>query len=184
MRVVAHRRAARAAADARGSHPPGRATAGTRQPRSKSRAASNVRPARSTGPNSRSIHFVLRGAEFDGLEGLPAPTSLRPTRRSSAATCRSPSVCEIRDRAATILRDAGYIAAVQVPEQRIDDGVVRFQVLMAHLTQVRVRGDATGAERMHRRLSEPAHQAAGVQPLRGRALSAAGRATCRATPSG
>jgi hemolysin activation/secretion protein len=55
-------------------------------------------------------------------------------------------VCEIRDRAATMLRDAGYIAAVQVPEQRIADGVVRFDVLMAHLTQVRVRGDATGAE--------------------------------------
>jgi hemolysin activation/secretion protein len=56
------------------------------------------------------------------------------------------TVCEIRDRAATILRDAGYIAAVQVPEQRIADGIVRFQVLMAHLTQVRVRGEAAGAE--------------------------------------
>ena len=33
-----------------------------------------------------------------------------------------------------------------MPEQRIAEGTVRFQVLMAHLTQVRVRGDATGAE--------------------------------------
>jgi hemolysin activation/secretion protein len=57
-------------------------------------------------------------------------------------------VCEIRDRAGTMLRDAGYIAAVQVPEQRIADGTVHFQVLMAHLTQVRVRGDATGAEKL------------------------------------
>jgi hemolysin activation/secretion protein len=55
-------------------------------------------------------------------------------------------VCEIRDRAAAILHDAGYIAAVQVPQQRIEGGVVRFQVLMAHLTQVRVRGEASGAE--------------------------------------
>ena len=47
----------------------------------------------------------------------------------------------------TILRDRGYIAAVEVPEQRIADGVVRFRVLMARLTQVRVRGNATGAER-------------------------------------
>ena len=68
------------------------------------------------------------------------------------------TVCEIRDRAATILRDAGYIAAVQVPEQRIEGGTVHFQVLMARLTQVRVRGDATGAESA-RRLSRPAHQA-------------------------
>jgi hemolysin activation/secretion protein len=57
-------------------------------------------------------------------------------------------VCEIRDRAGTILRDAGYVAAVQVPEQRIANGTVHFQVLMAHLTQVRVRGDASGAERI------------------------------------
>ena len=88
-------------------------------------------------------------------------------------------VCEIRDRAATILRNAGYIAAVQVPEQRIADGIVRFQVLMAHLTQVRVRGDATGAETDHRRLSQPADQAAGVQPLRSRALPAAGERPAR-----
>jgi hemolysin activation/secretion protein len=33
-----------------------------------------------------------------------------------------------------------------VPEQRIEGGIIRFQVLMAHLTQVRVRGEATGAE--------------------------------------
>jgi hemolysin activation/secretion protein len=58
------------------------------------------------------------------------------------------AVCEIRDRAGTILRDSGYVAAVQVPEQKISDGIVRFRVLMAHLTQVRVRGDATGAERI------------------------------------
>ena len=33
-----------------------------------------------------------------------------------------------------------------MPEQKITEGTVRFNVLMAHLTQVRVRGDATGAE--------------------------------------
>ena len=103
-------------------------------------------PCALDGPDFRSIHFVLRGAEFDGLQGL--------TRAQLAATYAPfmgrdvpiSTVCEIRDRAATILRDAGYIAAVQVPEQRITDGIIRFQVLMAHLTQVRVRGEATGAE--------------------------------------
>lgn len=105
-------------------------------------------PCALDGPEFRSIHFVLRGADFDGLEGL--------TRDQLAATYAPfvgrdvpiATVCEIRDRAGTMLRDAGYIAAVQVPEQRIADGVVRFKVLMAHLTQVRVRGEATGAERV------------------------------------
>jgi hemolysin activation/secretion protein len=39
------------------------------------------------------------------------------------------------------------VAAVQVPEQRIDNGVIHYRVLLAHLTQVRVRGNAGGAER-------------------------------------
>ena len=105
-------------------------------------------PCALDGPEFRSIHFVLRGAEFDGLKGLT---------REQLASAYAPFVghdvpisvvCEIRDRAGTILRNAGYIAAVQVPEQKITNGTVRFQVLMAHLTQVRVRGDATGAERI------------------------------------
>jgi len=103
-------------------------------------------PCALDGPEFKSIHFVFRGAEFDGLQGL--------TRADLAATYAQymgrdvpiSMVCEIRDRAATILRNAGYIAAVRVPEQRIEGGIIRFQVLMAHLTQVRVRGEAAGAE--------------------------------------
>ena len=91
--------------------------------------------------------MTLRGVEFDGLRGLTAEELKAPTRRYVGRDVPISVVCEIRDRAATILRNAGYIAAVQVPEQRIAEGNVRFQVLMAHLTQVRVRGDATGAER-------------------------------------
>jgi len=103
-------------------------------------------PCALDGPDYQSIHLTLRDVQFDGLKGLT---------REQLSSAYSPFigrdvpiavVCEIRDRAATILRNAGYIAAVQVPEQRIADGNVRFQVLMAHLTSVRVRGDATGAE--------------------------------------
>lgn len=99
-------------------------------------------------PQFASIHLTLRNVEFDGLQGMT---------RAELASAYSPYVgrdlpvsvvCEIRDRAATILRNAGYIAAVEVPEQRITDGVVRLRVLMAHLTQIRVRGNATGAERI------------------------------------
>ncbi|HEV2596094.1 MAG TPA: ShlB/FhaC/HecB family hemolysin secretion/activation protein [Sphingomicrobium sp.] len=103
-------------------------------------------PCALEGPEFRSIHFVLRGAEFEGLQGLTR-ADLAPAyagfigREVPVAT-----VCEVRDSAATILRDSGYIAAVQVPEQRIADGIIHFQVLMAHLTQIRVRGEVTGAE--------------------------------------
>ena len=103
-------------------------------------------PCALDGPEFKSIHFVLRGAEFEGLQGLTRAELASSYANLVGRDVPISTVCEIRDRAATILRDAGYIAAVQVPEQRIESGVVRFQVLMAHLTQVRVRGEATGAE--------------------------------------
>jgi hemolysin activation/secretion protein len=97
-------------------------------------------------PQYQAIRLTLRGAEFEGLKGLTSADLTPAYAPYIGREVPISIVCEVRDRAATILRNAGYIAAVQVPEQRIDSGVVRFQVLMAHLTQVRVRGDAGGAE--------------------------------------
>ena len=105
-------------------------------------------PCALDGPEYRSIHFVLRGAEFDGLQGLTRDQLTSAYAPFVGRDVPISVVCDIRDRAGTILRNAGYIAAVQVPEQKIADGTVRFRVLMAHLTQVRVRGDASGAERV------------------------------------
>jgi hemolysin activation/secretion protein len=103
-------------------------------------------PCALDGPEFKSIHFVLRGVELEGLQGLSAAEAASAYAPYVGRDVPISTVCEIRDRAATLLRDAGYIAAVQVPEQRIENGVVRLQVLMAHLTQVRVRGEASGAE--------------------------------------
>lgn len=103
-------------------------------------------PCALDGPDYANIRLTLRAVEFEGLQGLTA-ADLGPSYAAYVGREAPISVvCDIRDRAATILRNAGYIAAVQVPEQRIDNGVVHFRVLMARLTQVRVRGNATGAE--------------------------------------
>lgn len=57
------------------------------------------------------------------------------------------SLCEVRDRAATALREMGYLAAVQIPPQRIEKGgEVRMDVLVARLVEVQVRGDAGANE--------------------------------------
>jgi hemolysin activation/secretion protein len=105
-------------------------------------------PCALDGPDYQNIRLTLRAAEFEGLQGLTA-ADLTPAYAAYVGREQPISVvCEIRDRAATILRDAGYVAAVQVPEQKIDNGVVHFRVLMAHLSQVRVRGDANGAEQI------------------------------------
>ena len=51
-------------------------------------------------------------------------------------------VCDIRDRANAALRRAKYVATVQVPPQRIEDGTLRLEVVTARIVEVRVRGDA------------------------------------------
>ena len=103
-------------------------------------------PCALDGPEFRSIRFTLNSAEFEGLQGLTSADLAPSFAPYVGRDVPISTVCQIRDHASAILRDAGYIAAVQVPQQRIEGGVVHFQVLMAHLTQVRVRGEATGAE--------------------------------------
>ena len=99
-------------------------------------------------PEYRDIRFTLQDVAFDDLHGLTAE-QLRAAWAPYAGREHNVAVlCEIRDRAATMLREAGYIAAVEVPEQRIADGRVRFTVLMAKLVGIRVRGEAGRSERL------------------------------------
>ncbi|WP_129793666.1 ShlB/FhaC/HecB family hemolysin secretion/activation protein [Sphingosinicella sp. CPCC 101087] len=106
-------------------------------------------------PEYRDVRFTLNDVQFDSLRGLPAE-ALRPAFAPFVGQEHPVSIiCEIRDRAATILRDSGYVAAVEVPEQRIADGTVRFEVLMARLVGLRVRGDAGRAERLIAGYLEP-----------------------------
>ncbi len=98
-------------------------------------------------PEYESIRFTLNDAAFDNLRGL-SQEDMRPAFAAYVGREHPVSVvCEIRDRAAAILRQAGYVAVVEVPEQRIAEGNVRFRVLQARLVGLRVRGDAGRAER-------------------------------------
>jgi hemolysin activation/secretion protein len=51
-------------------------------------------------------------------------------------------VCELRDQANARLRQARYVASVQIPPQRIDEGSLRLEVVAGKIVEVRVRGDA------------------------------------------
>jgi len=104
-------------------------------------------PCALAGEAFRDIRFTPRTVTFGGLKELAAD-SLRPAFEPYLGREQPVAViCEIRDRAATILRDYGYVAAVEIPEQRIAGGDLRLEVLMAKLVSIRVRGDAGRAER-------------------------------------
>lgn len=97
-------------------------------------------------PQFADVKVTVTSAIFNNLKGV-SPADLEPAYRHLLGQERPISVvCEIRDAAATVLRNRGYLAAVQVPTQKIDGGQVRFEVLYARLAAVRVRGDAGGAE--------------------------------------
>ena len=134
-------------------------------------------------PEFRSIYFVLRGAEFDGLQGLTRADLASTYAQYMGRDVPLSTVCEIRDHAATILRDVGYIAAVQVPEQRIQGGIIHFQVLMAHLVQVRVRGEAKRCGKRPCRLSQSTYQAACCSIASKQSATFCWRAIFRATQS-
>lgn len=97
-------------------------------------------------PAYANVRVTISDAVFNNLKGAAAE-ELRPTYAPYLGTEQPVAViCEIRDAAATVLRRKGYLAAVQVPTQRIENGVVRFEVLYARVTAIRVRGEAGRAE--------------------------------------
>ena len=98
-------------------------------------------------PNYAAIRITLTSAIFNNL-GPVSVAELEPAYRRYIGTEQPIAVvCDIRDAAATILRRQGYLAAVQVPTQRIEGGAVTFEVLYARLTALRLRGDAGANER-------------------------------------
>ena len=93
-------------------------------------------------PQFAELTFTFSSAEFSGLGGIEASLLEASWADYVGQEISVATICEIRDRAATILRAQGYLAAVQVPVQTIGEGTVKFDVLLARLRQVQVRGDA------------------------------------------
>lgn len=91
--------------------------------------------------NFKNITVTLSNVDFGDLRGISAEI-LRPSyARYIGQTIPIATVCVIRDEAATILRSKGYLAAVQIPPQKIDSGGVKFDVLLAKLVNFQVRGN-------------------------------------------
>ena len=91
-------------------------------------------------PQYSDVFVTISDVNFNGLKGA-SPEELKPAWMPFAGSKQPVAVlCEIRDATATILRNKGYLAATQVPTQRIEDGTVTFEVLYGRITAVRARG--------------------------------------------
>ena len=97
-------------------------------------------------PRFADVKVTISDVVFNNLKGA-TPEEMRAAWAPYAGTEQPVAVlCEVRDAAATILRNKGYLAAVQVPTQRIENGVVRMETLYARITTIRARGETDGAE--------------------------------------
>ncbi len=94
------------------------------------------------------IKIKLTAATFNNLGPVPASALADSYQLYVGTEQPIKVVCQIRDAAATTLRGLGYVAAVQVPVQRIADGVVSFEVLYAKVTAVRVVGKVGRNEKL------------------------------------
>ncbi len=91
-------------------------------------------------PRYANIRIKLTKATFDHLGPVPAAAIADSWQPYVGTDQPINVVCRIRDSAATTLRAMGYIAAVEVPVQRITNGEVQFEVLYARVTSIRVIG--------------------------------------------
>lgn len=99
-------------------------------------------------PQYQDIRVQIDQVEFNNLQAV-SPSELRETYSQYLGSSQPVAViCEIRDSAATLLRNRGYLAAIQVPTQRIENGTIRLEVLYARVTAIRVRGDAGKSEKL------------------------------------
>lgn len=103
-------------------------------------------PCPLAGDAFRDVTVKIENVDFGDLKGI-SPRLIHPSYdRFIGQTVPLATVCDIRDAAATILRKQGYLAAVQVPPQRIENGTVKFDVLLAKLVDFQVRGNAGKSE--------------------------------------
>lgn len=102
-------------------------------------------------PEFANVRVTVRSVEFTPVEGID--TSMLDASWSDKVGQDLPIsvVCDIRDRAATMLRTKGFLAAVRVPPQTINDGVIKLDILSARVTRIEVRGDAGANEKLLQR---------------------------------
>ncbi|MGV3511848.1 MAG: ShlB/FhaC/HecB family hemolysin secretion/activation protein [Novosphingobium sp.] len=97
-------------------------------------------------PQYAEIKVNISEVTFNNLKEL-SQDELSSTWKPLVGTQQPISVlCEIRDAAGTMLRNKGYLAAVQVPTQKIENGQVRMEVIYARISTIRARGETRGAE--------------------------------------
>jgi hemolysin activation/secretion protein len=112
-------------------------------------AVDNLMLAPEAGPcplHDSNLTFVLKSVEFTGNVGVGDGKLARAYQELVGQNIRVDKVCEIRDRATAVLFNAGILARVEIPSQRIADGHLKLEVIEARIVAVHFHGDPGPAE--------------------------------------
>lgn len=100
------------------------------------------------------IKLTVKGAEFIGLDRVEGLSLDEAYGNYVGQELPVSVLCDIRARANSLLRERGFLATVEIPEQNLSDGVPDFRVVFGRLTSVRVRGEAGPSEQTAARYLE------------------------------
>lgn len=90
---------------------------------------------------SSTLTFTLSSVTFEGADNLPAGIFGAAYTSFIGKQIPVSAICDIRDKAASILFHRGILARVEIPEQRISQGTLKLDVIEAYVASVSVVGD-------------------------------------------
>ena len=95
--------------------------------------------------DNSSLHVTISSVNFTGPGGAALPDRIQKALAHVGPTVQGDApireVCDVRDHANSALRQAGYIASVQIVPQDLSSGALQLTVVTAHFTDIRVHGD-------------------------------------------
>lgn len=92
------------------------------------------------------LNFELKSVTFSGATGVKPDALAGAYEGLVGKSIPVASICDIRDRAAAIMYQAGILARVEIPEQTIAGGQLQLEVIEARVANIRFLGDAGPAQ--------------------------------------
>lgn len=111
-------------------------------------------------PDLADIAVTLRSVRFVGAEKAPDVALAGAYQDYLGRELPIAVLCDIRAAANQRLQQAGYLATVEIPAQRLSNGDAEMRIVFGRVTALRVRGDAGPSEQLVAGYLEPLTQEA------------------------
>jgi hemolysin activation/secretion protein len=109
-------------------------------------------------PDLADIKVTLRSVRFPGAEKAPEVALAGAYENYLGRELPISVLCDVRAAANQRLQDAGYLATVEIPAQRLTNGDAELRVVFGRVTALRVRGEAGPSEALVASYLEPITQ--------------------------